>query len=880
MTRYNDYSATLDIAPVFPSFTPSRETTINDFLTKDLELTERILGYNIYVNGKEIDLDFWSDFAISPEDKVILAPYIGLLEEVHAIEAKIMIEGSQDWNKQESLLLDSIEIKTLYEFYSRLSEPAYDKASLQSGTPSKYTPHFKFLIDESIRILVDNNVINKKLSYLDRVKSLSKIISTSQSERAVTDAFNQRKIGYRFDLAESYLMSWYTGIWFKIEKAHDQGNILSAEDKNIALYELDKLMNAQYKLYGIGKPSKVYLPMKQSYEKLRKVIYEETNICPDKNINTFNSIFHFSPHWSDKNTYINPDHVPNIALWRSLCSNIISELKSRSLDHLIPVINSIEEEIFDIIIYISDGLLADKPNWPKIELLEMIINCPETDILKSITQLKELSFILFNHPNYGISADKSHSYLLSVYFKKEGIQFPTINALLHRISTLTINDFKTIGLGDKLNDADLKALKEHAKEAVSNWIKKYGLDSYKGVGTTYRTKELRDLQLNAFRALWTAVAYREDNFFLSYPKMAKAFGLNERYFTKHITKPKMMTDKSAKRLIGKLNQFILEESYITPLSYGGIVNMGTSLHNFNKIPAYLEAKEKLIQYQDALIKAKESWVKTKTLSWFDNLFEPSNSESGYSRGFEYSELYKAWLVVMGLFELFGTDPMTGESIPNAAFDNNDKLTEFADHHMESANTMSNALYDIILTWGKGGGYHQVPYESFSKLNGIHSQRLLKCRLRKLFEIGFNKDESAVTNGQWITKADFQAMFPNNLEYEVEYRKPGAQTSQKYKGSLYYLWNNVFTRESFQDKLTTINNKITCFREALSKGENPHVAVLSDFSPAAESRFLEKASKFADRFWMLGSEHKFSGHKADELARIWQVYLMKKTFNLD
>lgn len=126
----------------------------------------------------------------------------------------------------------------------------------------------------------------------------------------------------------------------------------------------------------------------------------------------------------------------------------------------------------------------------------------------------------------------------------------------------------------------------------------------------------------------------------------------------------------------------------------------------------------------------------------------------------------------------------------------------------------------------------------------------------------------------FTEADFRAIFPDNLEYEVEYEKT------RYKGSLYYLWNDVFTKKSFQDKLDTINCKITRFREASDEGKNPYVTVLSDFHPAAESRFLEKASKFADRFWMLGSEYSFSDHSADELARIWQVYLMKTAFNLD
>ncbi len=125
----------------------------------------------------------------------------------------------------------------------------------------------------------------------------------------------------------------------------------------------------------------------------------------------------------------------------------------------------------------------------------------------------------------------------------------------------------------------------------------------------------------------------------------------------------------------------------------------------------------------------------------------------------------------------------------------------------------------------------------------------------------------------IVKDLLDKKIPDSLEYEVEYK------NTKYKGSLYYLWNDVFTKKSFQDKLETMNYKITSYRKALAEGLNPHVAVLSKYLPAAESRYLVKASTFADRFWMLGSEYSFSDHDAEELARIWQVYLMKVAFDL-
>lgn len=878
-SQYNDYSALLNEGvPLFPSFSPSTETTVENFLTKELQIPDLILEYNVFVNGKQVDLDFWSDFVIESGDKVIIAPYIGLLKEIQDIEAKIMLEGSKDWDKQQPLDLNFNERTTLYEFYYRLIDRAYTRASFQDGSMSIYTPHLKFLIDESIRILMDNNIINDE-NYRDRVKSLSKIVTLSQTGRALPDTFNKLRRGAKFDLTENYLMTWYAGMWSKIEDAYDRGDILSIEHKNVALYELNQLFNAQYKLYGIGrgKPSRAYLPIRQVYEALRLFIYEKTSICPDKSVNTFLSTFSFNPHWSEEYTYANPDYVPNLGTWNSLFSNIITEMETRFLDDLIPTIRSIQSKITDIILYFSSSPFTDSPNLPKTELLENIIFFQDMDFLTGLS-IKDISFILFGHPDWD-SRDQSisRSYVSNVYFGTEGIDQSTIEALLHRISTLTIDDFTTIGFGEGLDKNDLLVFKNHAKDTVYEWIKKYEINSYVGVGTTYRTTELRDLQLEVFGALWKAVAYREDDFFIPFSHVFEVFDLERAALKTYLTKPIMLNQETVKRLVGKLDNLILEESYPPSMSYNNIANLYPSLQDPSKIQAYQEAKDKLIEYQVTLQVAQDIWSTSPrgVTSWFESLFEPSSFDPRYTNAFyNMDSMYKAWLVIMQLFEGFGTDPISGENIPNAAFDKGDPSAVLSNHHMMRNNKMSMALYDIILTWGKGQGYHPDPYESFSALNGLHNQRLLKYRLRQLFELGINKDESTVSNSQWITEADFRAIFPDDLEYKVEYQ------GKLYKGSLYYLWNDVFTRESFRDKLRTMNDKVTLFREARDQGDNPYLAVLTDFQPAAEFRFLQRATKFTNQFWQFGSSgYSNLGHSAGELALIWQVYLMRVAFEL-
>lgn len=212
--------------------------------------------------------------------------------------------------------------------------------------------------------------------------------------------------------------------------------------------------------------------------------------------------------------------------------------------------------------------------------------------------------------------------------------------------------------------------------------------------------------------------------------------------------------------------------------------------------------------------------------------------------------------------------MTGYSIPDGAFNVNEEGT-FASHHLNRANKASMALYDIILTWN---AYHPDPYEAFSELIRETRQRMLKYRLRKLFEIGINKDEKSVQEENWITKEDFRAIFPDNLEFEVDLK------NQRYKGSLFYLWDEVFTKIPFQEKLDIINSKITRFRKALKESKNPYMEFLKDY-PSVESRFLDDAITFAKAFCRLGAE-RIVDRGAGELAYIWHIYLMRQAFDLE
>ena len=66
----------------------------------------------------------------------------------------------------------------------------------------------------------------------------------------------------------------------------------------------------------------------------------------------------------------------------------------------------------------------------------------------------------------------------------------------------------------------------------------------------------------------------------------------------------------------------------------------------------------------------------------------------------------------------------------------------------------------------------------------------------------------------------------------------------YDTSLYDAWANIFDDyNTFDKKLDAINDKIQEFKDAIQRGENPFLAVIHEFFPSAEVRFLYNAKQF-------------------------------------
>ncbi len=155
--RIKDYDDYNDLVDYGIQYSPAKDTNLDNFLKEEMQLTDRILEYNVYVNGKEIDPSFWSDLIVTPDDRVAIVPYMGLLETIHDIEEKIrqeIINNQIHKQRPSKDLLTSSEIKTLNNFYFALQDNLYDLGYLMFLGWDGVLVHILFTINfSSIKLL-------------------------------------------------------------------------------------------------------------------------------------------------------------------------------------------------------------------------------------------------------------------------------------------------------------------------------------------------------------------------------------------------------------------------------------------------------------------------------------------------------------------------------------------------------------------------------------------------------------------------------------------------------------------------------------------------------------------------------------------------------
>jgi hypothetical protein len=867
---------------IFPFHVSSKRTTLKSFIVDDLGVSSRILSYNIFVNGKMVQYindEVLGDTLVDKGDVIWFAPRKVFISSVQNSFAKIRTEIAKvsPSHPYANLLLcdqflSSNEIDMIYEYYSVINGKLHEKSH---SPPDAYADDMKFLIDESISLL--EKFTGKKYD----IKSLSKILSPVGEEDYVINMLGKLVRGQRFDLTEDFLNRWHAAMWLEFD------NWLPSNGRDKAAIELAKLMRIQYDIYGYSDDKSIcYFPLRSAYYKLFLLINQRTSIQYNPNANpkrpsieAFMEFFGYDPHFTSKDRYGKVNYLPPIEPWKNFGDEIIKSLQKNGYPNLISIVKGIVNDIKSILEFYSLGAISDYPNTPKNRLLQDIIMNPYIKELR-LLDLKDLSFVLFNHPTFPhVRGQGIKNYINAVYLQSEDIVYGTVAALWYRISTLTFSDFKKVGITEGIDKEILKKFATYANDVILNYLW-YNKLSFASCGSTYQTYKLRNLQLDTLLAMWEAAAYATGDAWFSFEEFTR-FYLKDKIASFdvwwYISGNRMLEGWKIRDSIEKLDNLIsfsgeigsrISYSFVNVHTFGEVLNTPSL-----KVQSYIRAKYLLEQLGALDNKEWKTWnlQKPNSISWFEELFQPCKrlSHMEYAKGFKdtkYNE-FRDFLVTMAYCELFGTDPISGDNIPNEALKES-QLIQYALQHIRKGNKISIALFDMYLTWGS----RHPPGESISEMSGEDSIKDLIKRLRGLFEIGISRKSPDPTTGLWITEKDFDRQFPGSLIYRGRYQ------GKEYMGSLKHLWSEVFTEYSFGEKLIDINNKINTFKDAIMEERNPYRVVMKEFSPDGERRFWDGAERASRILFLLG-KNRISpfGHSLSDLMDNWQYKLFKRIF---
>jgi hypothetical protein len=765
------------------------------------------------------------------------------------------------------------EIQTLQNFYETSEEELHiiSKKGWKKGMRSPYDVHYKFFIDQIAAIIFGNSIVDiydlNLLGYLIRPKGnigdSNYVLSVDLSKMKNTRCFD------RMFVTETKIDMIFGTSWYLINQKYSSKPQLLKDKQSF----LEKVCNRHRKLFGHTSDFNMYRHIRNSLVKITELLYwDSTQFRPSKQYNYPIRLFLRDVGIFPELHSLKVGKEVKINTYKDYFKKIFKYIQGKVHPDTKEKIKHISKVLIETISVFNKSQDKFKEFYgQKGNLLKKIYNCPYTNILKKVDSIRYISFLLFGYFPLN-SKENPHykNYISQIFLKTESSTPGSINSLDFRISTLTLKDFEIVGLENQIDQKSLDKFKDYCSMEIQKYRNIYHAYNHDVISFTYQTSELMKERYDMILKIWKAGAYFMNNHFIDYSNIFKELGFSEgnNLFNKKITYGEIFYPRELNKITNGLHNFIEDE-------------LKNKNPNQKKLHAYSQAIKAVKKYWYIDRKARQKWYEDpkNKLNWFDNLFIGSNFMIGYSKGFSSSNSYKSWLIIMKIFNLFGTDIMTGFSIPNEAFDSKDRSNLFAPHHINPDNKISIKLSDIILTWGD---FHVI-FESFSNLNSQLKIKMLEIKLRKLIEIGLNKDRSDVKQypdeevNQWITKNDFFKIFHLSKKYKVEYQE------KIHEGSLYYLWSKVFSeKSSFNQKIKDLNKKIETFKIAENNGFNGYFKLIKKHYKSVGLRFLNNARKFTQNVYemVINGNIPTSDHKFQDIASIGDAFLMKVAFEID
>ena len=346
------------------------------------------------------------------------------------------------------------------------------------------------------------------------------------------------------------------------------------------MVKVDDLFEAQYRLYGYHCENKYYLPTQLLIYRLTSLYYNvgKGKLISSQSITKFKTIAKFLPHFEVMRKKL--DFIPDYKKYKKMLKDLLSfldqneELDDDTRAFLKSETERLIKEYIELLMvgYKGRNLLSKYDDCVRKKFLDCIINCPKVDVLLRVNELKDLSFILFDHPDYRKEKYKDVNYITKVLLAggdaDEGdlerqnlpLDVEILFPMLARVNSLTLKDFDKIGLGDYIDLDGLRVLKEWISKRIYKYLTHEGrVKTQKRVAVN---KKVARYIFDALYMAYTAVAVHEGNPFIKFTKVSRVF--RSRHFSRWLATDILMGKASYKKISLVLKRYILE-FYTLPL---------------------------------------------------------------------------------------------------------------------------------------------------------------------------------------------------------------------------------------------------------------------------------------------------------------------------
>jgi hypothetical protein len=307
--------------------------------------------------------------------------------------------------------LSNSEIELLSNFYDRLSVRYNDKGP-QVSKFSPNTPHYKFLIDQIVQVLIDNNIVEEneilvansenKFEVLNRIK-ISEILDSFSPKHYESKLKSLKNSDNSFDINERTLLRYYADVWSYIDKRSEQG-LIDKTNQETAINSLEIIFGRQYRFYGFIEGDVLLQSSKIEINKIIKILNRAG--LPISDLGSYCNYIQ-RPSVNDYNGLLvaSKNRAPSLRVIRELRDNTIialeqdirisdGEYKQDLIKKVGSVYNALIWRIKQNNKYID--IFKGVANTMKLRLILTIVN--SHDVLLGIEKIHEVSALLFNDP--------------------------------------------------------------------------------------------------------------------------------------------------------------------------------------------------------------------------------------------------------------------------------------------------------------------------------------------------------------------------------------------------------------------------------------------------------------------------------------------------